>query len=132
MDLDVLDRPTLPSRRSARGSRTTYRLLLMRSLAVLAKHAFPHHSILKKRSLYQDRLGTNTGKALLKRGVAFAGASLGAFLEAYGCEATPSPARMEPAAALKISRYQPGQKTPFLRHFYSKQDHFTKTGSGQT
>ena len=40
MVLGLLDRLTLPSRRSARGSRTTYRLLPMRSLAVRAKNAF--------------------------------------------------------------------------------------------
>ena len=77
-------------------------------------------TLYQKRSFYQDRLRTNIGKALKKRGVTFAGASLGAFLEAYGCEATPSPARLDPAAALKISRYQLGKKTPFLRHFIGK------------
>ena len=36
------------------------------------------------------------------------GASFGAFLEAFGCDATPSPARMDPSGALALSRYNAG------------------------
>ena len=70
MVLGLLDRPTLPSRRSARGSRTTYRLLPMRSLAVLAKNAFVAPFYTKTNRFTKTGSGQTEGK-LKKRGVSF-------------------------------------------------------------
>jgi hypothetical protein len=54
-------------------------------------------------SFYQDRLGTNIGKALKKRVAFFAGERF----------------------------HRAGQKTRLSTPFYTKSDRFTKTGSGQ-
>jgi hypothetical protein len=62
-------------------------------------------------SLYQDRLGTNTEKALKKRD-AFCYSALGQFCT-----------RLEELSVRENS---------LLKPFIYKNDHFTKTGSGQT
>jgi hypothetical protein len=62
-------------------------------------------------SLYQDRLGTNTEKALKKRD-AFCNSALGQFCT-----------RLEELSVRENS---------LLKPFIYKNDHFAKTGSGQT
>jgi hypothetical protein len=64
-------------------------------------------------SLYQDRLGTNTEKALKKRD-AFCYSALGQFCT-----------RLEELSVRENSLLK-------LKPFIYKNDHFTKTGSGQT
>jgi hypothetical protein len=70
-------------------------------------------------SFYRDRLGINIGKALKKRD----GFSLA------GIESS----NYSPDDPVKIpTSYLFGKKTALLSHEYYKNQHFTKTGSGQT
>jgi hypothetical protein len=108
-----------------------------------------------KRSIYQDRLGTNTGNVEKKGGVLVSagvseapprpvhGRSLVPFLQGGAPEAeaeadfamrcmvtdtqrVPRPVKWRNSCIMR------GKETPLLRHFHIKTDAFTKTGSGQT
>ena len=106
-----------------------------------------------KRSFYQDRLGTNIGK--VEKRDTFLQAHVSNVLVANGtsvCDGSGSVVPYEPhvngtccasvlappnateiaaAAAMAKSADIVVRKTPLLESFYAKNDHFTKTGSGQ-